>query len=358
MDPFRPVVIDNRPPVAQFIEGDPQTDGMANLFASIINAPIAASQIRRQREMDQRAMDRQDMADRLNQQQFERQIQQQDRQQSNWMDQFKQHAEMLAEQKRINQANADRQAQADAMNQAYKFGVVPEMNGPLRPNDNMRALWAAASMGDQERQIRQQHQSAQDLGALFKTMGASTHPQGPLRISTKNGATVLLDPKTQQRIGIVDQDGNVTWGDQTASDITASNLDSLDASSRRRILDAVKTYQEGGWFGHGKGDASALSGLDPALVREAFTRQGFTVPSGMTPTTPVQAPMQSGPSPQEMQAWKTVLADRRNPNYAASIQKLKRWQSGIDENGQPMPQLKQWADQVIASLNAPTATGK
>ena len=62
MDPFRPLVIDNRMPRAQFLDGNPMTDGLANLFASAINAPIAASQIRRQREADDRQTMLQDQA--------------------------------------------------------------------------------------------------------------------------------------------------------------------------------------------------------------------------------------------------------------------------------------------------------
>lgn len=56
MDPFRPMVIDNRAPAPVFLEGSPTTDGMANLFASLINAPIAAGQVRRQREKDDRQL--------------------------------------------------------------------------------------------------------------------------------------------------------------------------------------------------------------------------------------------------------------------------------------------------------------
>lgn len=64
MEPYRPLVIDNRMPRAQFLDGNPITDGLANLFASAINAPIAAGQIRRQRELDDQALARQDMLDR------------------------------------------------------------------------------------------------------------------------------------------------------------------------------------------------------------------------------------------------------------------------------------------------------
>lgn len=62
MDPFKPLVIDNRMPRALFLDGNPLTDGLANLFASAINAPIAAGQIRRQREMDDRQAMLQDQA--------------------------------------------------------------------------------------------------------------------------------------------------------------------------------------------------------------------------------------------------------------------------------------------------------
>lgn len=74
MTPFRPLVIDNRTAGAQFIDGNPITDGMANFAASLINAPIAASQIRRQRQLDDmeqafrsQAVDRQARLDEMQQ---------------------------------------------------------------------------------------------------------------------------------------------------------------------------------------------------------------------------------------------------------------------------------------------------
>jgi hypothetical protein len=60
MNPVRQMTFDARPVAPQFLDGNPITDGMANLFASAINAPIAANQIRRQREMDDRQMMLQD----------------------------------------------------------------------------------------------------------------------------------------------------------------------------------------------------------------------------------------------------------------------------------------------------------
>jgi len=65
MDPFRPITIDARMPSAQFLDGGPITDGIANLIASAINAPVAAGQIRRQRQMDDRQMARQAQQDQL-----------------------------------------------------------------------------------------------------------------------------------------------------------------------------------------------------------------------------------------------------------------------------------------------------
>lgn len=69
MQPYRPLVFDNRPPVAQFIDGNPLTDGIANFGAAILNAGPAAAQIRQQREQ-------QDMANAWRQQQDDRQARQ------------------------------------------------------------------------------------------------------------------------------------------------------------------------------------------------------------------------------------------------------------------------------------------
>ena len=72
MDPFRPVVIDNRPAQAVFSDSNPLTDGMHNFAAALINAPIAAQQIERQNAAQQlaqawkqREYDRQSSQDQL-----------------------------------------------------------------------------------------------------------------------------------------------------------------------------------------------------------------------------------------------------------------------------------------------------
>lgn len=73
MDPYRPLVIDNRPTLPVFYEGSPMTDGMANFAAALINAPQAAAQVRHQRERQQledlwkeREWDRTEQQDALN----------------------------------------------------------------------------------------------------------------------------------------------------------------------------------------------------------------------------------------------------------------------------------------------------
>lgn len=117
MDPYRPLIIDNRPPVAQFIDGNPMTDGLANLFASAINAPIAAGQIRRQRELDDRQAFLQD-------QQLLRQAQL-DQRAETWRGQ-----------------DLDRQAQRDAMAQVWQEAQIGNMQ-----TDNARQLAAMFGNG-------------------------------------------------------------------------------------------------------------------------------------------------------------------------------------------------------------------
>jgi hypothetical protein len=146
MDPFRPLVIDNRPPVAQFIDGNPMTDGLANLFASAINAPIAAGQIRRQRELDDRQQMLQDQA--------------------------------LARQGMLDQRaetwrgqDLDRQAQRDSMAQVWQDAQIGNMQA-----DNARQL--AGMFGDGvNNAARRGIDAVRALRGLFaggRTPGAST----------------------------------------------------------------------------------------------------------------------------------------------------------------------------------------
>jgi hypothetical protein len=110
MDPYRPMVIDNRMPRAQFLDGNPMTDGLANLFASAINAPLAAGQIRRQREQDDRQTYLQD-------QQLQRQAQL-DQRAETWRGQ-----------------DLDRQSQRDDMAQVWQDAQIGNMQA-----DNARQL--------------------------------------------------------------------------------------------------------------------------------------------------------------------------------------------------------------------------
>lgn len=69
MQPYKPLVIDNRPPLPVFLEGSPLTDGMANFAASLFQTPIQAAEIRHQREGEA-------MADLWKEREFDRQGQQ------------------------------------------------------------------------------------------------------------------------------------------------------------------------------------------------------------------------------------------------------------------------------------------
>jgi hypothetical protein len=55
MDPYRPLVIDNRPAQGVFVDSNPLTDGIHNFAASLINAPLAAQQIEKQNAAQQLA---------------------------------------------------------------------------------------------------------------------------------------------------------------------------------------------------------------------------------------------------------------------------------------------------------------
>jgi hypothetical protein len=50
MEPFRPMIFDNRPVAPVFLDSNPVTDGVANFAAALMNAGPAANQIRQQRE--------------------------------------------------------------------------------------------------------------------------------------------------------------------------------------------------------------------------------------------------------------------------------------------------------------------
>ena len=68
---------------------------------------------------------------------------------------------------------------------------------------------------------------------------------------------------------------------------------------------------------------------------------------------PAQA-LTSRVTPEEMTSWKRVLADPKDPGYGASIEKLKRWKMGIDEQGNPNPALKERYRTIRSAMETQT----
>jgi hypothetical protein len=109
------MVIDNRAPVAQFVDGSPLTDGMANLAASLMNAGPAAAQIRQQKQ-------RQDLENLFRERQMSR-MEQQDALQKLWHEQ-----------------EANRQSTLDNRNMGWKDAETGRLGAYTQAQiDNMAA---------------------------------------------------------------------------------------------------------------------------------------------------------------------------------------------------------------------------
>lgn len=86
MQPYRPLVFDNRPQLPVFLDGSPLTDGMANFATSLIQAPQQAAEVRHAREREQledlwreKAFGREQQADEMNRLWHDQASQRQDR---------------------------------------------------------------------------------------------------------------------------------------------------------------------------------------------------------------------------------------------------------------------------------------
>lgn len=212
MDPFRPMVFDNRPAQAVFMDGNPLTDGMAQFAASLINAPIAADQIRRQQA-------EKDMAELWRQKQWDRQT----------------------AQDKLAQLRHDRGFQ---LQQQQHNAQVENMRA-----DNARQNMAMMGNGLSN--------AAQLMARLFGGSGGGV-PAGsspgarPIMVKTQAG-TVLIDPTTRKRIGIVNEEtGDVVMdgaepspGPQGAAPDEAPVADAGQGSSGNYLQGAAQALQAG-----------------------------------------------------------------------------------------------------------------
>jgi hypothetical protein len=149
------MAIDTSPVQAQFLNGNPLSDGMANFATALIQAPIAADQIRRQ-QADK------DVAQAWQRKEFDQRKTQADQAQSNWLDNFK--AQMAQ-----RQIENTRQDESQQLSRARDFGIAPPM--ALAPTDLNRALWSAADVGKKDRARADRKSSLDELAMLFKAGG-------------------------------------------------------------------------------------------------------------------------------------------------------------------------------------------
>ena len=113
--------------------------------------------------------------------------------------------------------------------------------------------------------------------------------------------------------------------------------------------------------------APAAVSINTEQGREEF-RKGAGGWSNMYPTWMTNQAPATTPTPTQdtntvnggpdVKPWLEILSQPGTPQYAESIKKLKRWRQGIDENGQPDPRLKQWADSITQAMGSaqPPAT--
>jgi hypothetical protein len=401
MLPYQPMVIDNRQPVAQFIDGSPLTDGMANLAASFLNAGPAAAQIR-----DRRAQ--QDMANLWRQQQADRQSEQ-DRMAALWHDQAR---GRQSDQDRIallwHNEEAQRRADQDARGefdrdiaQALASGIGSEYNapeavpggvGPVAPVDPqvgvLRNLFkyqgtgqnqlinAAATRGREDRDLTVRGKEAQIAAMLGRTDKAAEQ-KSPITFDQ------ALRHAERNALASMGYGGTEDLGsslETTIDQVTGAPVSRRVAISPNERAKRASAYQyalgvELERLGYSRAgepvsptpapDGSGPFGFDMNKLDYLRATQGADPAQSGGDAAPSIDLAQARPAAAEdlpqlpeadVGAWVGALR-QRDP---ATTAKLRRWLTGVDESGKRYPpaqaaNLRKHAETIIDANRAAAA---
>lgn len=186
---------------------------------------------------------------------------------------------------------AGRQGLADALEQASKYGVVPQRpDFVTAPTEREQAVWGAANRGAEDR----------SLSAELKRSQAREAEARALAAMTKTGKVTNSYDRTkfkQVRVTKEDENGDtVTTTELVPIEANPSPVEpELDAGVSGGISEALNRYYNGGWFGSGKGDAEPLRKLDPSALAQVAKKQGLAVPSLDRAAAPVAPAAPSAP---------------------------------------------------------------
>ena len=360
------ILIDNTPPEYVFQDGNQLTDGMANFSRALIQAPLAVAQIRKQQ-------DQQDLSNVWRQSEMDRQ-QRLDDQASLW-----------------HQQSMDRQDNQDAIAHAG-LGIDVPNHPELAPitadaiktrGFNQQKTQSAAEEQAAQAELNKAHAAYFQQEALQKSpigqaisklfglpgyVGKGSSGSGAEKptAATLKAAHELADSEAQRR-GVVQFD---ELGKRQVKDPTAWNTILRESYALHGIQvpdgwndpanqssPSIPGANAPAW--DGRFPDGQMNWYNPAdLVRNVFNnRTDFTDPNQQSAQNQPSVP----PTGQDVQNWLTVLRNPSDPRYGNSIKKLRRWQSGVDDQGNPKPELKQWAQSVIGAMQGPNqqpVTGK
>ena len=283
MDPYQSLTFDNRPRVAQFLDGGPITDGMANLGAALLNAGPAAAQIRHQNQLES-------LQQLWHDQERQRQTQQ-DAMAQLWHDQGMQRQDRQDAQSATMQAAQIDNLKADNARQTAGMLGTGINNAAARGIDAVKALGALWHNG---------------RGSATPNASTGWHVDADTKTwfrSNADGTTEIYDPSNRTRT-IVDRTGNPVGGNTAAPQAPVSPVapaeDPSFWSMRRSGQEGAKTI--GDLFG------GVVDGWDPNRLERMTPEQLGITPVGSATAQP-NAPVAIDNG---MRAWHQLAG--QNPN--------------------------------------------